>query len=100
MILDVKGEAEGKKHIRFYCPACKHAHSITDKWGWNGSLDKPTFASSVGCNMPSNPHYVPTVHTCHSTVTDGNIYFHSDSTHSLAGQTVAIPHFPENYGLG
>lgn len=109
--------------VRFYCPGCKEHHHIQHgadsgpNWGWNGSLDKPTFTPSVlvWWDEPANLHdidalnrdiaeararreageerpKVPTVSKrCHSFVTDGRIQYLSDCTHELAGQTVDLP---------
>jgi len=106
--------------MMFWCPGCKTSHRIQHgegtgpRWGWNGSTDKPTFTPSV---LVRTGHYVPghqpgtcwctynaehpdepdpfTCQVCHSFVTDGHIQFLSDCTHSLAGQNVPLPDFPE-----
>jgi hypothetical protein len=99
----------------FFCPGCKNMHQVrvkgTPAWGWNGSLDKPTFSPSI---LIRSGHHVPghegsqcyctwddkeefpdlKCGVCHSYVTDGNIQFLSDCTHELAGQTVPIPDLP------
>ncbi len=73
----------------FFCPGCLNTHAVSVNgrrnscnatWGWNGSVDSPTFTPSINC-----------VGYCHSFVTDGKIQFLGDSTHKLAGQTVEIP---------
>lgn len=78
----------------FHCPACGYGHGLTvngcknssgASWGWNGSMDKPTFTPSINCNPDDPPH------RCHSFVTDGSIQFLGDCFHKLAGQTVEIP---------
>lgn len=79
--------------LMFWCPGCDGPHRIQHgegagpRWGWNGSVDKPTFTPSilVSWNEPSGDK------VCHSFVTDGKIQFLSDCTHELAGQTVDIP---------
>ena len=40
----------------------------------------------------------PTPYACHSFVTDGRIQFLTDSTHTLAGQTVPLPAWGEDSG--
>jgi hypothetical protein len=66
-------------------------------WGWNGSMDAPTFTPSILVTYPANPNALDefkewrTERRCHSFVTNGNIQFLQDSTHKLAGQTVSIP---------
>lgn len=79
----------------FMCPGCKCSHGVRVKsdgtpgpvWGWNGSIEKPTFNPSilVRWNTPKGER------RCHSFVRDGKIQFLSDCTHALAGQTVELP---------
>ncbi|PLP96981.1 DUF6527 family protein [Cupriavidus pauculus] len=79
----------------FECPGCGMAHRIMHgagegpRWGWNGDVERPTFTPSVLARYPWGNPQVERV--CHSFVTDGQIQFLNDCTHSLAGQTVAIP---------
>ena len=85
--------------IRFYCPGCKTHHHIQHgsdmgpNWGWNGSLEKPTFTPSVLVTYPGpdagKDGAPPAV--CHSFVTDGRIQYLGDCTHAMAGQTVDLP---------
>ena len=81
-------------YYAFHCPGCQYGHAVTvngkrndqgASWGWNGSMDKPTFTPSINCNADSPPN------RCHSFVTDGKIQFLSDCFHALKGQTVEIP---------
>ncbi len=100
----------------FTCPGCGDKHAIRIEgpppaWGWNSSLDKPTFTPSV---LFRSGHYLPEhkagsscwctynsehpdkpapfkCEVCHSLVTDGRIQFLGDCTHALAGQTVDLP---------
>ena len=106
--------------LLFWCPGCDGAHGVRvgegsgPCWGWNGSVDKPTFTPSI---LVRNGHHVAghkgdcwcsfnkkatargeepsgfKCMVCHSFVTDGRIQFLSDCTHALAGQTVDIPDF-------
>ena len=78
----------------FQCPGCGYEHAVTvngkknsqgASWGWNGSMEAPTFTPSINCNKDE-----PDVH-CHSFVTDGRIQFLGDCFHALKGQTVEIP---------
>jgi hypothetical protein len=81
-------------YLTFYCPGCKRGHTVNGDWGYNNNPDKPTFsAHSIGVGNPSDPDY------CHSWITDGMIKFETDSKHDLSGQTVELPHFPENYNV-
>ncbi|MDI1362523.1 DUF6527 family protein [Methylotenera sp.] len=83
----------------FYCVGCKFTHPVHTKvgshngsqWGWNGSMDKPTFTPSVLVQYPWGEERKPMV--CHSFVTDGMIEFLADCTHEFAGKTVELPEF-------
>ena len=85
----------------FECPGCKESHGIPvagdHAWGWNGSVDAPTFTPSILVRWPANPNAIEEFkewrieRVCHSFIKDGNIQFLSDCTHSLAGQTVPLP---------
>ena len=89
----------------FYCPGCDSTHGVPvtgdRKWGWNGSLEAPTFTPSILVTYPANPAAVEefkewrTERRCHSFVTDGRFQFLSDCTHGLAGQTVPLPDWSE-----
>jgi hypothetical protein len=115
-ILRGAADAAGSRIFVFQCPGCGDRHQIpvegANAWGWNGSVDKPTFTPSilVRCGHYA-PHHEPgggcwctwkdedgeasgfNCYVCHSFVTDGRIAFCSDSTHALAGQTVDLPEF-------
>jgi hypothetical protein len=75
--------------VAFHCPGCQCAHQVRVSgreqpvWNWNGNTGLPTFAPSVRVRSDNN--------CCHSFVVAGRIQFLTDSTHRLAGQTVAIP---------
>lgn len=106
--------------VMFWCPGCGEHHGVkTDPtqpgpcWGWNGSLDSPTFTPSIlvrsvrpinngkpvrpfeykGAYPPPEGKCDPFM--CHSFVTDGRIQFLSDCSHELAGQTVDLPDIDE-----
>lgn len=91
----------------FECPGCGVPHGIPVKsegksnWGWNGSLEAPTFTPSILVTYPANPNALEefkewkTERCCHSFVRDGHIQFLGDSTHPLAGQTVELPEFDQ-----
>lgn len=93
----------------FECPGCEMGHAVNvapghgPVWGWNGSLDRPTFTPSV---LATGVHRLnederdrrergesvePRPLRCHSFVRDGRIEFLSDCTHHLAGQTIPLP---------
>lgn len=81
-------------NFAYHCPGCGYAHLISTieetahvnpdgtkpVWGWNGSMDFPTFTPSV-----------LVVDLCHHFVTNGMLDFLGDSKHALAGQHVPIP---------
>jgi hypothetical protein len=83
-----------ENYYGFHCPGCGYGHAVTVNghmnsqnatWGWNGSMDKPTFTPSINCNKDEPEHH------CHSIVVDGRIQFLSDCFHDLKNQTVEIP---------
>jgi hypothetical protein len=110
------------KVVVFYCPGCKGGHAIPVEgpnaaefsangtvWGWNGSLECPTFTPSIlvrtghyaggqqsacWCTYNAEHPEAPAPFectVCHSFVRDGKIQFLGDCTHALAGQTVDLP---------
>lgn len=91
--------------LLFWCPGCDGPHRVTvgdgpgPRWGYNGNADAPTFTPSVFVNAPGQ-YFTPSVPSCHSFVTDGQIHFLADCTHELAGQTVAIPDFEAEFHVG
>lgn len=96
-LIEYGSHDDGTKILGFECPGCGYGHSFRtggppDKhpmWGWNGSMDSPTFTPSL---LVYDPMPDGTRRTrCHSFVRDGNIQFLSDSIHNLAGKTVTLP---------
>lgn len=86
----------------FECPGCKMPHSVNiDKtkrgpcWEFNHNLVYPTFSPSILVRWSYGDP--PKNRVCHSFVRDGNIQFLSDCTHDLAGQTVEIPLWDNNW---
>lgn len=81
----------------FMCPGCDDLHVIPitgpKAWGYNGSMDRPTFTPSVlvHANPPNPKTGWPGTPRCHSFVRDGRINYGLDSTHALRGQTVDLP---------
>lgn len=84
----------------FHCPGCNARHSIWPRpltnpengasWEFNGDVDRPTVSPSLlDVRQFTDPDRRGQV--CHSFITDGQIRFLSDCTHTLAGQTVEIP---------
>lgn len=90
----------GHTSVLIDCPGCGMVHApVVSRpagqggpvWGWNGSLDRPTFTPSLLVTWEHGPAFEKRV--CHSFITDGRIAFLSDCTHKLAGQTVDLPEF-------
>lgn len=82
------------RHLRlgFECPGCGQLHAIPVEgpkaWGFNGSLERPTFTPSLLVRWEQGPEH--TQHVCHSFVREGQIEFLGDCTHALAGKTVPL----------
>lgn len=69
-----------------FCPACQCCHVMRDgTWTFNGDYEKPTFGGSLA--VTSEKPY------CHSTITDGLIFYHGDSKHQYAGKSVPMEPF-------
>lgn len=100
--------------LMWWCPGCDEAHRIQHgeglgpRWGWNGSVDKPTFTPSVlvrGVKHMTDEQHArfmatrelpdPEPYVCHSFVVDGQMQMLADCTHALAGKTVDIPALPD-----
>lgn len=95
--------AEGG-YLLFHCPGCESAHTVrvaspgvAGGWTFNNDFDRPTFSPSIlvtyngpdaGTDRGNGDKAPPAV--CHSFVTDGQIQFLGDCTHSRAGQTVPL----------
>lgn len=93
--------------IIFWCPGCDMAHqawtetsnNLTGaKWSWNGNAQSPTISPSLNISLGATcPGHNPPPGVecrCHCIVTDGQIYFCSDSTHALSNQTVPMINWP------
>jgi hypothetical protein len=85
----------------FECPACGHLHAFKvwkdgntptgPSWTFDGNMEKPTFTPSLRVFNPmSLENGVFTKTACHLNVTAGQIVFHSDCPHALAGKTVPM----------
>lgn len=98
-----------------HCPGCETNHFINTHrdpdfpgkpcWSFNENPDSPTFSPSVRIrekkrefdNGEWTGEWVKDVdgnlidHCCHYFIRNGQIEFCSDSTHTLAGQTVSLP---------
>lgn len=58
----------------------------TGRWSWNGSVGAPTLRPSVLTQYEGGVDSW----RCHTWINDGAVHFLADSTHPLAGQTVAL----------
>ena len=96
--------------LGFWCPGCNMSHVVrvsapppATNWAYNGDPHKPTFTPSIlvqgkerlsreeVARVMGGEKIEPRPMVCHSFVTEGQIQFLSDCTHSLAGQTVPLP---------
>lgn len=95
-----------------YCPACDLPHFIATKgdgptWSFNDDVEKPTFGPSVKVTYEGKDagqdrgdgHKAP-ARCCHYFIKGGVIEFCGDSSHELAGRTVALPELPPRFRDG
>lgn len=80
----------------YYCPACKILHRVNvnnpnarngSRWTWNGDAVRPTFSPTIVFMFDSLPY-------CKSTVTAGRIYYHKESLHDMAGESIPLQPIP------
>lgn len=90
---------EGGNRLQFHCPGCGEDHTVSVTpgigWGWNKSMDKPTFTPSVkawrlGCKKGPNVEVEIPPYVCHSFVEDGRIRFLDDCTHAAKNTTLDL----------
>lgn len=119
-VIEQYTEKNGDGGFMFECPGCGQTHAVPvgsgsgPRWGFNGSLETPTFTPSIlvqgghfstggregkecWCTFEARfgrPAPFKCV-VCHSFVTDGKIQFLGDCTHALAGQTVPLTEVAE-----
>lgn len=110
---------EGKLHgYHFWCPGCDQPHGFSVagdcRWQFDGNMDRPTVAPSIlvqgghyaeghsgecwctyNAKHPDNPSGFKCLR-CHSYIRSGRIQFLNDCSHSLAGQTVELPDWPDD----
>lgn len=101
-ISNTKGEFVG---YLIFCPACDNAHSLDERWLFNGNLESPTFSPSLllrgkvmptdeECDRISNGEKVELADlVCHSFITDGKIQYLGDCTHDFKNQTIELKPF-------
>jgi len=98
----MKVKRVGDDGLRYYCQGCQSSHMIKigqgagPRWGWNGSMEAPTFSPSVMVTYDGPDAGVdgapPAV--CHTFIKDGRVQFLGDCTHQFAGTTQALPDIP------
>jgi len=112
--MGIKLNLEPEGRASFQCPGCGQSHTLRtsgpDAWQFNGSVVSPTLQPSI---LFTSGHYAQgwqgpkcwctykaehpeetdafSCLRCHSYITDGNIRFLDDCTHTLKGRTVEIP---------
>lgn len=83
---------------RFWCLGCKEWHTFPTNgkrlqngatWHFNGDMENPTISPSLNISWERTEEGYS--YRCHSVVTDGRIFFCTDSTHELSGLTVELP---------
>lgn len=81
----------------FTCPGCQFSHvaAIANDffpngscWSFDGNQEAPTFTPSLKNNWDEGEDRVPKC--CHLNITKGQLVFHGDCTHALAGKTVPM----------
>lgn len=96
---------------KFWCPGCNSAHVVSD--AWQVDVEVATISPSVLVHSSKHliddsltgdaltaPENITTSPQCHSFVTNGQIEFLGDSTHTLAGQTVELSDWDDVKGVG
>jgi hypothetical protein len=78
----------------FKCPGCGFTHILpvsgSTKWEFNGNMSSPTFSPSLLNYEVLKPDGTIYASRCHLTITNGEIFFHSDSKHKMAGKSVLL----------
>lgn len=109
-------DGDGPEYL-FFCPACGNCHGVwtgprdegKPVWTFNGNMERPTFSPSLKITegrwtppvtpenleeFKKNPWPQEKVeYICHLNVTDGQLVYHGDSTHALAGKTIPMEAF-------
>lgn len=89
---------QGVEYIYYWCPGCKHAHSVpTQRWSWNKSVESPTLSPSVRHFI--KPQNGPEETLCHYFLRDGILDYCGDCLHEFSGQRVPLQEIPADYGI-
>jgi len=88
-----------------WCPGCGYGHEINvdspnasgAKWAYDGNASAPTFSPSINMRWGKFAGQKETDDggICHYFIRGGMIQYCGDTTHSLSGQTVALPDIPD-----
>lgn len=89
--LSVKLGMNSQGHVH-WCPGCDALHTISTIWTWNGDLMHPTFEPAV--RLARGGKKTP-LRVCHYNLVAGQLHFHDECTHGLAGRTVPLPDLPQ-----
>ena len=105
---------ETKSYFLFWCPGCGCGHLYwcgpgfehSQKWDFNGNVDKPTFTPSlrtyVRITKEIDDKLVDTGEQktlCHLNLTDGQLQYCEDNPHKMNNQTIPMQDIPEDYGF-
>lgn len=103
----------GEGRYFHWCPGCKEMHPLPDSWSFNGNLESPTFTPSFkheGIKLVHDEsgqwvepfwqrdaagNTIPFI--CHYIITNGQVAYCGDSSHSLAGKTVPMSDLPPHF---
>jgi hypothetical protein len=97
--LVLMGERGQAHYYWHFCPGCNGLHHYTvvlqepwdrPQWKSSGTYEKPSFTPSMLITWGRDVRSC-----CHYFLTDGQIQYQGDCTHTLKGQTVALPDVPE-----
>lgn len=85
--------------LSFFCPACGYPHNIvvdgSRGWKFNGDMECPDVSPSICLTAEYGDNRESQI--CHSFIRNGEWQFLNDCTHNMAGQTVPVPDYPENW---
>lgn len=78
------------KRFKFFCPACCSTHEFeidnkNEHLMWNRNLEKPYL------NFPIKNRSNRGADLCHCSIINGELIYHSNSTHNFAGRTIILP---------
>lgn len=80
----VEGDA-----LVFWCPGCKDWHRLTGKkFLFTGGIERPTVSGTVLVITTSPPN--DKIHVCRFGLCEGRFLYLRESTHALAGKSVAM----------